>query len=170
MQVHESIAQGMLKGISDPALRETYGSILNGNYAFQVLCLTPGIDPISKKPFHKAGAPIGYLTKTGGVVDACAVNRKGVPIAGIETSRDRFDGRKGFRCYCGNWSIQAPEEQPVLGGKERAQAVPPTRDQMLEINDRIIKSKKGSLQFVDGRAEYDGFALVQVAVNQGGLA
>jgi len=154
----------MLKNISDPKLRETYGAILNGKYAHQVFCLNPGIDPTTKKPFHKPNFPIGYISTSGKVIDQCAVNKKGVPFAGIETSRDRFDGRKGFRCYCGNWSIQSPEEQPVLGGRERAQSTPPTREQMLEIHARVQKSGKGALNFVGGRAEYDGFALEEVQV------
>lgn len=162
MQVQDSILQGMIKNIADPGLRDTYGHIISGRYAYRVHCLKPGINPATKKPFHKANMPIGWITQKGRVIDACTSNKKGVPLAGIETSRDRFDGRKGFRCYCGNWSIQCEEEQgvmkqsPILGG------VAPTKEDMTQIAERLQKSKKGALQFIGGRAEYDGFALEEV--------
>ena len=157
MQVNQSVAQGMLRNISDPALRETYGNILSGKYRFLVYCLDPRTNPETGKPFHKAGALIGYVTKTNKVIDNPTQNKAGLPVAGIETSRDRFDGRKGFRCYCGNWSIQADEEKGVL--KQSRFPTPPTQDDLFKIHENLQKSGKGPLQFINGRAEYDGFAL-----------
>lgn len=162
MQVQESILKGMLKNISDPGLRETYGNIISGRYAYRVHCLAPGTNPATGKPFHKPDMPIGFISQKGKVIDACAVNKKGVPIAGIETSRDRFDGRKGFRCYCGNWSIQSEEEQGVLQTTKTPGGVAPTQKDLVAIAEALQKSNKGALSFINGRAEYDGFALEEV--------
>lgn len=163
MPVNQNILNGMLKGITDPKLRETYGSIISGKYAYQVFCMAPMINPATKKPFHADKCAIGFVQTNGQVIDTLTVDKKsGDPIAGIETSRDRFDGRKGFRCYCGNWSIQADEEKGVL----QAAVVPraPTREEISMIYENIQKSKKGPLQFIGGSAEYDGFRLEEVKV------
>lgn len=160
-KVNQSIMNSMLKNISDPKLRETYGDIVSGKYAYEIYCLKPQINPLTKKPFHGNRVAIGYLTKRGKVIDACVTDKKtGQPIAGVETSRDRFDGRKGFRCYCGNWSIQAKEEQGVL--KAAKVPRPPTRDELQEIFQKVEKSGKGPLQFSNGWAEYDGFGLKEI--------
>lgn len=162
--VHSSVANQMLRNISDPKLRETYGNILSGKYAFKVYCLVPGKDPVTGKAMHAKKCPIGYVTREGRVIDIMVSDKKtGTPLAGIETSRDRLDGRKGFKCYCGNWSIQSPEEQGVLKtGNNPFSAPPPTKDEMEEIFARVQKSKKGAVQFINGWAEYDGFALEKV--------
>lgn len=154
----------MLKNISDPRLRETYGNILSGKYAYKVHCLNPQINPATKKPFHGPKMPIGYITQKGQVIDVLIQDKKtGQPIAGIETSRDRLDGRKGFRCYCGNWSIQSPEERGVLETASTPMAAkPPTQEQMVEIFSRVEKSGKGPVQFIKGWAEYDGFGLEEI--------
>lgn len=154
----------MLKSIPDPKLRETYGSILNGDFPFRVYCMNPGMIGIGKKraPAHEPGVLIGYIDGRGVCIEDPTLNKEGLPVAGIETSRDRFDGRKGFRCYCGNWSIQSPEEQPVLS--KYTIPVPPTRADIEEIAARLTKSKKVlGMVFVDGKMEYDGFMIEQVA-------
>lgn len=161
MQVNNSLLNGMLKGIKDPKLRETYGNIINGNYAYKVYCLNPQKNTETKKPFHANKCLIGYITKSGQVLDSLTVDKKsGEPIAGVETSRDRFDGRKGFKCYCGNWSIQAEEEKGIL--QQAKVPVAPTKDDLSAIFSNIQKSNKGPLQFVGGWAEYDGFGLEEV--------
>lgn len=164
MQVQESIVKGMLKNISDPALRETYGNILSGRFRYKVYCLNPGVNPSTKKPFHAKKCAIGFIDSKGKVVDACATNKAGQPIAGIETSRDRFDGRKGFKCYCGNWSIQCDEEFGVMKTSPVPVVAPPTREDLFKIHEKLQKSGKGQLQFVNGWVEYDGFGLEEVTV------
>lgn len=161
MQIHGSVANDMLRNISDPGLRETYGNILSGKFKYKVYCLKPQINPDTKKPFHASKCAIGFVTRTNKIIDACTSNKKGQPIAGIETSRDRFDGRKGFRCYCGNWSIQCEEEYGVL--KTSVLPTPPTQEDLLKIADNLKKSGKQQLHFVDGWAEYDGFGLEEVS-------
>lgn len=161
--IQQSITNGMLKNITDPKLRETYGAILSGKFPFKVYCLDPQTLPGEKKPAHKAGVLIGYIDNRGRCIDEPVQRKDGRPISGIETSRDRFDGRKGFRCYCGNWSIQAPEEQPTLGGKQHAHPFPPSRDDLIAINEAIQKSgKRIGSDFVNGSMEYDGFRIEEV--------
>jgi hypothetical protein len=153
----------MLKNISDPKLRETYGAILSGKYAYKVYCMNPQKNPETKRQFHAKKFPIGFISRGGRVIDAQATDKKtGAPMAGIETSRDRLDGRKGFRCVCGNWSIQSPEEQGILDQSFSPTA--PTQDQMIAIFEKVEKSGKGPLQFINGWAEYDGFALEEIKV------
>lgn len=161
--INQSLVNGMLKNISDPKLRETYGNILSGKFPYRVYCLSPQVLQGEDKPAHKPGVLIGYIDKRGKCIDEPTSRKDGRPVAGIETSRDRFDGRKGFRCYCGNWSIQAPEEQPTLGGKAGARPFPPTKDQMFEIQARLQKSKKHiGMSFINGVMEYDGFRVEEI--------
>lgn len=159
MHIPQPIANSMLQNISDPRLREMYGGILSGKHALKVYCLAPRKNPRNGKPYHASPCLIGFITKRGQVIDNQTIEKQtGEPIAGIESSRDRFDGRKGFRCYCGNWSIQAPEEQGILDQSVAPQA--PTQEQMLAI---FAKTKdKPKLQFIGGVAEYDGFRLEEV--------
>ncbi len=158
--VPDAVVQGMLKNITDPKLRETYGSILNGDFPFKVYCMTPH-SGLNGKDIHPAGTLIGYIDGKGRCIEEPTLNKKGEPIAGIETSRDRFDGRKGFRCYCGNWSIQSPEEKPVLG--KYKYPVPPTKDDLGEIQQRLQASgKQLGQQFIGGKMEYDGFMVERV--------
>lgn len=154
----------MLKNITDPKLRETYGSILSGNYPFSVFCMDPQKLTGEKKQAHPKNQLIGYIDSKGRVIDEPTIRKAdNRPVAGIETSRDRFDGRKGFRCYCGNWSIQAPEEQPTF--KKYKFPVPPTKEDLVEIHQAIQKSgKTPGLEFINGAAEYDGFKIEEVAL------
>ena len=161
--IQQSVLNGMLKNVTDPKLRETYGNIISGKFPYKVYCIDP--QPINgeKKNAHAKGALIGYMDKKGKVVDEPVQRKDGAVVSGIETSRDRFDGRKGFRCYCGNWSIQAPEEQPTLGGKEHANPFPPTKDNLIEIHLALEKSgKRLGIDFIGGVVEYDGFKIEEV--------
>lgn len=157
MHVHNSVLNAMLQNVADPKLRETYGAIIAGKFPYEVYCM----DPQNKA--HKPGVLIGHIDGKGRCIDEPTTNSKGVPVAGIETSRDRFDGRKGFRCYCGNWSIQAAEEKPTF--QKYKYPVPPTQADMNEIFGAIQASGKvQGPEFIDGRMEYDGFAIVENAV------
>lgn len=157
--INQAVANQMLKNIPDPRMRAMYGSILSGKYAYKVYCLDPHINPDTKKPYHSDKCLIGYILANGQVMDNLTVNKKNEPVAGIETSRDRLDGRKGFRCYCGNWSIQSNEERGIL--KEATSPMPPTKKQLEDI---LIKVQgKPPLHFSDGVAIYDGFMLEEVS-------
>ncbi len=161
--IQQSVLNGMLKNVTDPKLRETYGAILSGKFPYKVYCMNPQTLPGDKKPAHAPGVLIGYIDKKGRCIDEPVQRKDGLPISGIETSRDRFDGRKGFRCYCGNWSIQAAEEQHRLGGKAGARPFPPTKEDLLSIHNAIAKSgKRVGMDFVMGVLEYDGFKIQEV--------
>lgn len=157
--VKTSVLNGMLKNIKDPKLRETYAAILSGKFPFAVYCMNPQKDPKNKrKQMHPKGVLIGYIDGKGRCIDDPKADKDGRPISGIETSRDRFDGRKGFRCYCGNWSIEANEEQGIIN--RGPLPGPPSREDMMRIHDKLQKSKKPlGMQFINGQMEYDGFLI-----------
>ena len=151
----------MLSNITDPAMRQTYGDIISGKRPFKVYCMNPQKLPGEKKCAHTKGALIGYIDRNGRCVDEPVTREDGKIISGIETSRDRFDGRKGFRCYCGNWSIQSPEEQPTLG--KYRMPMPPSREDLSTIATAIQKSgKKPGYEFINGTMEYDGFKIEEI--------
>lgn len=165
MQVQESALKGMIRNISDPKLREQYGNIISGKYPYRVFCMNPQKNPETKRQYHPKKMEIGYIDIQGNAIDTQTVEKKTrEPIAGIATSRDRFDGRKGFRCYCGNSSIRADEEAAVIGSEAEVPRFsrPPSRKELGDIFSQLQKSGKGPLQFSNGWAEYDGFALQEV--------
>ncbi len=162
MTVQNSLINNMLQNIPDPKLRETYGAIASGKFSIAVYCMNPMRLPGEKKNAHKMGVLIGYIDLKGRCVDEPVAHKNGTVVSGIETSRDRFDGRKGFKCYCGNWSIQAPEEQPTFEKSNNA-ALPPTREGLEEIFAAITKSGKvQGYNFINGVMEYDGFKLEEI--------
>lgn len=169
MQVQNSVLNGMLKNVADPKLRETYGSIISGNFPYRVFCVDPQklIDPTTGKPekknAHAKGILIGYIDGKGICIDEPVSRKDGQVVSGIETSRDRFDGRKGFKCYCGNWCIEAPEEEPIF--EKNFRAAPPTKDMLSEIFAAITKSGKvQGYEFINGSMEYDGFKVEEIKI------
>lgn len=163
MVISTAVANNMLKNVSDPELRRLYGDIISGKFSYSIFCLNPGSFQDQKtgkmKKYHADKCLIGMITPDGRVADNMTLNKDGVPIAGCESSRDRLDGRKGFKCYCGNNSIIAPEEQGVIA----AQRVPtaPTKQDLMTILEKVQESGKGQLEFVGGWVEYDGFGLME---------
>lgn len=145
----------MLRNIPDPKVRATYGHILNGDFPYKVYCMEPQDD------LHKPGVLIGYMDNRSKVVDEPIKDKKGEVISGIETSRDRLDGRKGFKCYCGNWSIQCAEEQPYLS--QSALPIPPSQDDLKGIFASLMENNAPQgMDFVNGVLEYDGFKVEKV--------
>lgn len=152
MHIDDQTAKGMLASITDPQLREQYGNILSGDFPYRVYCASPATK------VHRVGQLIGYLTKQLKAIDEPTFNKAGEPISGIETSRDRLDGRKGFKCYCGNYSIQSIEEQAVFGS--RSHPAPPTKQELSDIFEKVkAAGKTPGIPFVNGEAEYDGFVI-----------
>lgn len=160
-QVNQSILNGMLKNIPDPKLRKIYGHILNGDFPFKVYCNNPQKLAGESKQAHQKGALVGYIDNNGKVIDDPVTREDGTIISGLESSRDRFDGRKGFKCYCGNWSIQCEAEKPHL--KQSSFPVPPTSDELQAIFDTLRDSgNPQGMEFVNGVLEYDGFKIEKV--------
>lgn len=161
MQVNNSVLNGMLKNVTDPKLRETYGAIISGKFPYRVFCMDPQAIRGEKKAAHAKGVLIGYIDGKGVCIDEPVGRKDGEIVSGIETSRDRFDGRKGFRCYCGNWSIQAPEEQPTF--KKYKFPAPPSQADLNEIFAALKKSGvTPGYQFINGSMEYDGFKIEEI--------
>jgi hypothetical protein len=155
MQVQSKVLNDMLRNIPDPALREAYGQIIGGQFPYLVYCMKPA------NKAHKPGVLIGYITKNNRCIDEQTRNKDDEIVAGIETSRDRFDGRKGFKCYCGNWSIQCEEEALPQSAIPR----PPTRDEIFEIHERLMKSDRPQgMDFSAGPMTYDGFKVEKAAL------
>lgn len=165
MQVNTGILQGMIKNVADPGLRALYGGIISGKYPYKVYCLNPGKDVKTGRPMHPGKVVIGFIDRRGGVIDKQIISKSsGEPVAGIASSRDRLDGRKGFKCYCGNSSIRAEEEARVIGTEKQVPRFtrPPTREEIGGIYQELQKSGKGPLHFEAGYTEYDGFGLEEV--------
>lgn len=157
----------MVKNVADPELREHYGNIINDQYPYEVYCLNPGTfidDKGKERPFHAKKCKIGYITQKNQCIDLQAQDKNGRILAGIETSRDRFDGKKGFRCYCGNNSITAEEEKDMLESSPIPNtARPPTREELIAIYEKItVNGKEIGTQFINGEAEYDGFLVKEI--------
>lgn len=166
-QVQTSVLNGMIQAIPDPKLRETYGAIAAGKFSIAVHCMNPQKLPGEKKNAHAKGVLIGYIDLKGRAVDEPIARDDDTVVSGIETSRDRFDGRKGFKCYCGNDSVRAPEEQRVIGDYKKTPVFsrPPTRDELSGIFNEIQKSgKTPGYEFINGSMEYDGFKLEEIKV------
>lgn len=162
--MQSQIAKEMLNNIPDPRMRKLYGDILAGRKNLAVYCMNPAKVYGKRALVHPKEYLIGYVEPSGHVLDSPSVDEDRNFVAGIETSRDRLDGRKGFKCYCGNTSIRSEEEQQVLGSYAEVPIIstPPTREQLTSVFELVQKNKKGQLQFVDGAANYDGFMLKEV--------
>lgn len=165
--MNQTIANEMLKNIPDPRMRQQYADILAGRANYRVYCLNPQrIFNAKGKSIvaHADKCAIGFVNTSGQVIDAMIRAKDGTILAGIESSRDRLDGRKGFTCYCGNTSIRSEEEQRILGTYKEVPAIttPPTREQLTGIFELVQKNNKGALVFEGGTASYDGFMLEEV--------
>lgn len=163
MQINQNLLKQMIKNVADPRLREAYATAISGKYPFNVYCMNPQILKGEKKPAHKAGLLVGYMTARGKIViDEPTFRKVGKhkrPIAGIKTSRDRLDGVKGFSCWCGNSSIVAREEADIMVPGH----VPDSND-MSKIYQRLQKRGPNPIGQLGGTLEYDGFKVEEVAV------
>lgn len=155
----------MLQNIPDPKLRETYGAIASGKMSYRVSCVNPQKLPGEKRNAHAKGVVIGYIDLKGRCVDEPVSRKDGEIVSGIETSRDRFDGRKGFKCYCGNDSIRAAEEMAVIGDYKETPifARPPSKKELSGIyNELQLSGKTPGYEFINGSMEYDGFKVEEI--------
>jgi hypothetical protein len=158
MQVPSNVINSMLKNVSDPKLRQTYADIVGGKFPFSVYCMTPQVNEHTGLT-HEPGILIGYIRKDGRTIEEQVKNDKGELIAALITGRDRFDGRKGFRCECGNSSIVTKEEADIV-----KPGWFPNRADLNTIAVRLEKRKKKLPELVFGKStEYDGFRVEAVA-------
>lgn len=158
MHVRSNLLNDMLSNISDPKLRDTYAQVISGKFPFIVYCMDPQINPATGLS-HEAGVLIGYVRRNGKTVEEVVVDEDGTRIAALVSSRDRFDGQKGFRCLCGNSSIVCPEEADIV--------VPgwfPNKADLTKIAKRLEgQVKKAKALTVGSSVEYDGFRVEEVA-------
>lgn len=144
----QQLIQELIDNIPDPKMRAHYGQIVNSRIVAKVNCLSN----------ECKGRCVGYLKSDGFVVEEITVDKKtGARIAGIETSRDRFDGQKGFKCTCGNSSIVALSEQGIITA-----AQPNTAD--LEQIAQNLKKLPINYTEINGVKEVDGFAIERYEV------
>lgn len=83
---------------------------------------------------------------------------RGVYKSGLEGSRLRLDGQRGFRCYCGNNSILCEEEQGVITPSR------PSRADIEKIAERLSKRNGNIYLPKNGKTEIDGFVIEEIKV------
>lgn len=156
-----SIADDMLQHIEDPAIRQQYGNILNGQIVGIVHC---------HSQFCK-GRAIANVMADGSVQELPPVlpsqsmvkrlTSLGQPIphfvSGLEGDRVRLDNSRGFRCYCGNNSILHKHEQ----GHVTANA--PTKRDLEQVFGKM-QANPSEYNEINGKVYIDGFSIEKVAV------
>jgi hypothetical protein len=157
MQIQQNVAKDMLKNISDPKLREVYGSIISGKIVAFVHCLSDNCK----------GRVIATIDDTGKVDETAPVLTKalskksqsslsGIYSSGLEGSRQRLDGQMGFRCYCGNNSILCEEEKGIISPAR------PSSEDLQKIANRLSKRKTIIYSPKNGKTNIDGFVIEEV--------
>lgn len=109
------------------------------------------------------GRTIAYLLSSGAVQETPPlVNDNpyftGQYKSGLEGSRQRLDGQRGFRCYCGNSSILCEEEKGVI-----TPAVPSQLD-LQKVAERLSNRKPNLYLPKNGETKIDGFNVVELKV------
>lgn len=116
----------MLTKIEDPQARLFYADIIKGKMKYQVKCMSDSCN----------GNVVGFISINNKVVEKNNDDYKTVgPKTGVSSFRMRPDGIMGFRCWCGNSSIKAPEEDGIVG------AAMPTKEDMEIVFEKISERK-----------------------------
>ena len=153
MQIQQNIIKDMLGNITDPKMREVYGSIVSGKIVAQVRCMSN----------RCKGHIIAYIDDNGKVDETQPVldakGKYGLYKSGLEGSRIRLDGQLGFRCYCGNSSILCEEEQGIITPAR------PSQEDLQNIAARL-SLRRNPLMYApkNGKAKIDGFVIEEVKV------
>lgn len=183
-EVNQDVLNKMLRNISDPKLRQNYSHIITGKFRFNIYCLSkdwseeievPMLDEQGEQVYYKSGDHIGeprrkketiihkgcdgrlvgYIADDGTVISEDKIDKEtGEELSGIASSRDRFDGRKGFSCHCGNSSIIARQEEGVIVPRKI-----PTQEDLMEIANNLNRNPVLDGVAVNGLQEYDGFRI-----------
>lgn len=155
MQISNNIIKDVISNISDPKLRELYGQIINDSITHQVKCT-------SRVCRERV---VGYIFANGVVKDNLLLDavgspkldkKTGLPVSGIRSSRQRFDGQRGFQCWCGNNSILAQEEKGVITSSV------PTKSDFEKIANRLMSRGKLKIPKINGKTDIDGFIVEEV--------
>lgn len=150
--VHQdNLVADMLRNIPDPKMREQYGRLISGAIVQVVRCMSDTCN----------GRIIANISDAGIVTETQPELSEdgafGLYSSGLEGSRLRFDGRLGFRCYCGNNSILCEEEKGIIT------PAPPSEDDLHTIALRLSKRTNIILPEV-GKQTVDGFIIEDVKV------
>lgn len=112
-----------------------------------------------------AGRVIAHIYSDGRIEETPPVESDSARFgyeSGLEGSRIRFDGQRGFRCYCGNNSIMCEEEKGILNPN---MPVPPTQDDLYQIAERLSKRETPNLTPDEsGKLSIDGFVIEEVRI------
>lgn len=138
----------LLNSIPDPKQRKIISDIATGKVVKQIICTKGG------KESHPKNAVIGYIYSSGRIEGA--QNSKGEMM--LRSSRDRFDGNKGFECWCGNDTRIAEVEAEDIDKRGN----PPTRNGLENILKKL-NMKKEAYPVKDGAQNIDGFIIQEVA-------
>lgn len=176
MQVSNAQIQSLLNNLPDPKMRREMSDILTGQVKYEILCLSEDVyqdveEPVLNKKGEQVldkkglvktetinklvsegckGRSIGKIYNTGKVVMTTSDGK-----AWLRSSRDRFDGHKGFQCWCGNDSLLAKQELGHIG--EAA----PSKEDLGEIWKKI-SSDPNSYPTIKGETIIDGFMLKEI--------
>lgn len=141
--VRTKTLQDMIGAIPDPKQRKLLSNIVSGKITYEVRCESKVCE----------GAVVGHIYADGTVME----KENEEKTSGLISWRKRFDGELGFRCLCGNESIQAKEEKGHL--PIRGTGIP-SRSDLEQISQKLAKRSKGYEDKPDGRL-VDGFKLVR---------
>lgn len=139
----------MLKHIPDPGLRDYYAKIANGQFTHQVCCHSKSCKG------RVIGRKMALDNNRYSWVDDDLVGEDGRPVSGLASSRQRFDGKEGFRCWCGNDSILAKAEKGIIGGN------PPTAEDLQKIATRLGPDLM-TQPVQNGKVKVDGFTVEEI--------
>ena len=152
------VLKDMLGNVTDPKMRQVYGSIISGDVVAQVRCMSE----------RCKGRVIAFIDSMGRVDETQPVIHKlkkkeapeDAPVydSGLEGSRQRLDGVMGFRCYCGNNSVLCEEEKGIITPAR------PSQEDILEIAQRLGKRKPNMYLPNKGKTNIDGFVIEEVKV------
>lgn len=176
MQISNEQLHALLSNIPDPKMRKELSDIATGKITHEILCLSEDVFIDTDEPvLNKKDEPIlnkDGSAKTKSVKTLLREGCKGRSIAKVysggkivmtssdgkawlKSSRDRFDGNKGFQCWCGQDSLLAKQEMGHIG-----ESVPSNED-LGAIWQKITKDPS-SYPVINGEKIVDGFMIKEI--------
>lgn len=176
MQISNEQLHALLSNIPDPKMRKELSDIATGKITHEILCLSEDVFTNTDEPvLNKEGEPlldkegnpktksVKTLTREGckGRLIAKVYNTGKIVMtssdgkAWLRSSRDRFDGNKGFQCWCGQDSLLAKQEMGHIG--EAA----PSNEDLGAIWQKITKDPS-SYPVINGEKIVDGFMIKEI--------
>lgn len=176
MHISNSQLQSLLSNIPDPKMRKELSDIATGKITHEIYCLSEDIiedreveilDKNNEKVLDKNGNAktktiqvivregcknrlIAKIYNTGKVVMLASEGK-----AWLKSSRDRFDGNKGFQCWCGQDSLLSKQEVGHIGEAH------PSNEDLANIWQNITKDPS-SYPVVNGEKIIDGFMIKEI--------